>query len=147
MATIQPKDWKWFGNAGHLIVATDCRFHLCTQVGKYLVPTVGQYWPTRSSREIHAQIHDPAWLAKHRHLKGDSFDAGYMKRFGYETVGCDRLFETRVFHAGPPCSAKDCGCGLPFPADWSEIDFAPYNDAGAATSGHMAMCRKWAEKA
>ena len=35
---------KWYGNAGHLIVSGKCRFHLCTEVGKYLVSTVGEYY-------------------------------------------------------------------------------------------------------
>jgi hypothetical protein len=42
------RDWKWFGTPGHLIVAASCRFHLCTQVGKYLVSTVGEYYPDRN---------------------------------------------------------------------------------------------------
>jgi len=37
-------EWQWFGNAGHLCVASKCRFHLCTKVGKYLVSTVGEYY-------------------------------------------------------------------------------------------------------
>ena len=37
--------WKWFGHAGHLCVGYMCRFHLTTQVGKYLISTVGDYYP------------------------------------------------------------------------------------------------------
>lgn len=135
--------WKWFGHAGHFICGHKCRFHLCTQVGKYLVSTVGEYWPERSSREIHASVYDPVWLAANRHRLGDDFDHAYMKRFGYKTVGCDRKFETMVFRAGAPCKVKDCECGLPG-IDGSELDFAGYNDAGSATRGHVKLCRKWA---
>ena len=35
------KNWKWFGDAGHFCLASKCRFHLCTEVGKFLVSTVG----------------------------------------------------------------------------------------------------------
>lgn len=35
----------WYGNAGHLCVSSDCRFHLCTEVNGYLVSTVGEYYP------------------------------------------------------------------------------------------------------
>lgn len=37
--------WKWFGLPGHFIAAASCRHHLCTQVGRYLVSTVGDYYP------------------------------------------------------------------------------------------------------
>lgn len=37
------EDWEWFGVAGHFICAHSCKFHLCTQVGKFLVSTIGEY--------------------------------------------------------------------------------------------------------
>ena len=138
---IPEREWKWFGDAGHLCVARWCQFHLCTQVDRYLVSTVGKYFPPRDCREIHAQIHDAEWLAKNRHLRGDHFDAAYMGRFGYETIGCGRTFETMVFEAGAPCAEKDCACGLPT-ISGLELYTDSYNDAGAATRGHMQMCRK-----
>ena len=144
---VNRKDWKWFGNAGHLCVGRWCRFHLCTQVGNYLVSTVGQYWPERPAREVHAQVHDPKWLAKHGILRGDNFDAKYLEHFGYEDIGCDRKFETMVFKTtGKICSEKSCDCGMPLVADWGELDADAYNDAGSATQGHMKMCKKWAKK-
>ncbi len=42
---IAPVDWRWFGRAGHLIVADRCRFHLHTHVGPVCVSTVGEYFP------------------------------------------------------------------------------------------------------
>jgi len=42
---IQKSEWYWLGYAGHFIGASDCRFHLATIVGKYLVSTVGDYHP------------------------------------------------------------------------------------------------------
>lgn len=138
--------WKWFGNAGHFICSQWCRFHLCTKVGKYLVSTVGEYWPERAVRKIHAEVHDVAWLAENGALRGDEFDHAYMKRFGYETVGLDRKFETMVFKAGAPCKSEECGgCGLP-QISGRELDFAGYNDAASAAQGHLKLCRKWAKK-
>lgn len=133
---------RWFGNAGHFICAQWCRFHLTTQVGKYLVSTVGEYWPERSSREIHARVYDPGWLMANAHRKGDEFDFYYMQRFGFQEIGCGRKYETMVFKAGKPCAAKGCGCGLPS-IDGSELDVGTYNDAKAATEGHMKLVAKW----
>lgn len=42
--------WKWYGYAGHFIAASDCRFHLATRVGGYLISSVGDYRP-RGDRE------------------------------------------------------------------------------------------------
>lgn len=145
MSAIPRAEWKWFGHNGHLIVGQWCRFHLCTQVGPWMVSTVGEYWPERSTREIHASVYDPAWLAKNKSRRGDDFDYAYMKHFGYEEIGCGRKYETMVFRAGAPCNADECGrCGMPIPADFAELNYAPYNDAGSATRGHMEMCEKYA---
>lgn len=140
---IERSEWRWFGHPGHLIVGDSCRFHLATQVGEFLVSTVGEYWPERPVREIHAEVHDPAWLIENVHRRGDDFDAAYMRRFGYEEIGYNRKYETMVFKAGVPCTAEECGCGIPEIVG-SELDATGYNDAGSATRGHMEMCRKWA---
>lgn len=137
-------EWRWFGIAAHFICSQDCRFHMATQVGPWLVSTVGQLWPGRPVREIYAEHRDAVWFAKNKHLLGDAFDHAYMRRFGYEEIGCNRLFETMVFRAGAPCSAEGCECGMPSLGDASGLDMASYNDAGSATRGHMAMCEKWA---
>src|SRR6266850_5484134 len=97
------KNLKWYGHAAHLIVGHDCRFHLATVVGKYLISTVGEYWPGRDSREIHAKVHDPKWAAENIVLKGDYFDFAYMKRFGFQEIGLNRKYETMVFKTGKPC--------------------------------------------
>ena len=36
---------KNFGYPGHFICSSNCKFHLATQIGKYLVSTVGAYYP------------------------------------------------------------------------------------------------------
>lgn len=138
---------EWFGHAAHFICGRDCRFHLATLVnGKWLVSTVGELWPSRSTREIHASVRDPRWLAQNIAKKGDDFDHAYMQRFGYDEIGCDRKYETMVFKAGARCKSKTCGCGLPAIAS-SELDFLGYNDAKSATKGHMKLVKKWGARA
>jgi hypothetical protein len=141
---IEASKWKWFGHAAHLIVGSDCRFHMATLIGKYMISTVGEYWPDRQVREIHAKVHDPEWLSENQHRRGDDFDSAYMQRFGYETIGCDRKYETMVFNVHPGEECK-CGCGLP-QMDYSEIDASVANEAKAAREGHMKLCAKYARR-
>jgi hypothetical protein len=35
-------NWKWYGDAGHHCLSHKCRFHLTTEVGNYLISTIGQ---------------------------------------------------------------------------------------------------------
>lgn len=132
-------DWVWMPHAGHLIISHQCRFHVATKVGNYIVSTVGEWWPERPAREIHAKIHDPQWLAGNIHRRGDDFDAAYMERFGFETVGYDRIYESMVFKAMP--SEHVC---CPWRIESGEnIDGCGYNDAGEAYRGHLELCEKW----
>jgi hypothetical protein len=135
--------WVWMGHAGHLIVAHDCRFHLSTYVGLYLVSTVGEYWPDKAIREIHASVHDSVWLKENSHRQGDDFDTAYFKRFGYETIGFDRRYETMVFQAKPSNQA----CCPWVQVSGTELDFSGYNTAEDAYKGHMSLCYKWTKKA
>lgn len=131
--------WKWFGNAGHFIMGESCRFHLCTLIGKHLVSTVGQLWHESEVREI---------MARSRGIvlegRGDAREHDYMKKIGYDTIGCDRKFETMVFKVtGETCTDPACDCGMP-KIDPTELDYGAYNEAGAATRGHMEICKRWA---
>ena len=36
------KDWIWMGHAGHFILGKECQFHLFTEVGGYIVSTIGE---------------------------------------------------------------------------------------------------------
>lgn len=137
--------WKWFGTAGHLTVSAWCRFHLCTEVGKYMVSTVGEHWPERDVREIHASITDPKWHEENNYLRGDRYDAAYMERFGYKEIGLDAKYETYVFEIGAHCDAKGCACGLPRPKDWMGIDGQRSNSAKDATHVHYEFCHKYAK--
>ncbi len=133
---IPKQDWEWFGNAGHFICGRWCQFHLCTLIGEYLVSTVGQYLPSESAREIIADIRGVALEGR-----GDAREADYMRKIGFEDIGCDRKFETMVFRVDGRCTVKNCGCGLPTIIP-NELDFAGYNTAGDATQGHYEMCAK-----
>ena len=134
--------WIWMPHPGHCIISHQCRFHLNTCVGKYIISTIGEWWPERDSREIHARIYGPKWLSKNKHLKGDNFDRAYMLRFGYEEVGCDRKYETMVFRA----KKSDNKC-CPYVIDVSnELDFAEYNEPEKAVAGHHRLCVKWSKK-
>jgi hypothetical protein len=42
---IPESQWRWFGGPMHFIGGAKCVFHLATQVGSYLVSTVGNYRP------------------------------------------------------------------------------------------------------
>lgn len=137
---VAPEKWKWYGNAAHLIVGNDCRFHMATLVGKHIVSTVGEWLPDSTSWDIYARSKDITLAGR-----GDERRYDFLKRVGYVEIGCERKYETMVFKAGVPCKSKTCGCGLPT-IDGSELDFGGYNDAGAATRGHMALCRKWGRR-
>jgi hypothetical protein len=134
---VEKKDWVWMPHPGHLIVARDCRFHLNTYVGGYIVSTVGEYIPDAPVREI---------LAECRGIKleglGDARLADYMEKIGYQEIGLDRLYETMVFKA----DSKKEGCCPYRVSEYSEEDIEGYNDAKAAFKGHMKLCEKWSNE-
>ena len=128
---IEMKDWKWFGNAGHFICGKWCRFHLCTQVGKYLVSSVGQY--------IHPGVvamKYGVWSEKNEHL--------YLKEnYPGDDIGYQRKFESMVFScSGRVCEEEGCDCGMPLIEDFTELDILGCNSAREATTNHMQLCEK-----
>ncbi len=131
-------EWIWFGHPGHFICARWCHFQMCTQVGNYLISTVGEWTPDEPMREIMADSRGITLEGR-----GDARLADYMKKVGFEELGFNRTYETFVFKAGAPCKHRNCGCGLP-EIDGSEIDSEGYYTAPAATKGHIALCQKWA---
>ena len=134
-------EWRWFGHVGHLCVGSHCRFHLTTQVGDYLVSTLGEYVPPAAVQEILAQCRN-----KPLEGVGEAREADWMRKFGFEEVGYNRVYESMVFPAGEPCHTRTCGCGLPeilFP----EVDNAGYMTPAAATLGHYELCHKWESEA
>jgi hypothetical protein len=131
-------DWVWMPHPAHFICAFDCRFHLATKVGKYIVSTVGEYFPDEPVREI---------LAKSRGIvlegRGDARKNDYMRKIGFEEIGLGRMYETMVF---PMKSSGRDSCCPWVPADHRELDAAGYNDPRLAYEGHMAMCEKWEQQ-
>jgi hypothetical protein len=131
-------EWVWMPHAAHFICARDCRFHLATWVGNYIVSTVGEYEPDSATREI---------LARSRGVilegRGDARRADYASKIGWEEIGSGRKYETFVFPAKPRPSTQE-QCCLYMAASWTEIDSAGANEAGDAYRNHMALCEKWA---
>jgi hypothetical protein len=134
--------WKWYGHAGHFICSPWCQFHICTNVGKYLVSTVGEYMPDETVREITAQSKGVTLEGR-----GDARYADYMKKIGFTPMGAGpHCYETLVFKITQgKCEAKDCGCNMP-KVSWSEVDGSRALTAGEATKLHMKFCDKWSGK-
>ena len=129
--------WVWMPHPGHFICSKDCKFFLNTYVGGYIVSTVGEYLPDEGVREIFAETRGIQLKGK-----GDNRLADYMKKIGYEEIGCDRKYETMVF----PAHKSKHGC-CPYEAsDYGDLDSDGYNTPDGAFKGHYAMCRKWAKK-
>lgn len=140
---MKKEKWVHMGHVGHFICGSKCQFHLNTCVGKYIVSTVGELWPERSVREIHANMRDPKWHKDNNRLRGDEYDHAYMKKFGFEEIGCNRKYETMVFKAKKDKENKCCPYTV---SDWSEVDMYGYNTAENAYKGHLEMCNKWSKK-
>lgn len=132
------------GHAGHFMGGAECRFHLTTYLGNgYLVSTVGEWWPQREIREIHAAALDPKWYEANRHLNGISFDDAYRVQFGFREIWYDRLYETMVFKADSSDECDACPYAM---SDVHGLDVKRYKDAGEAQKGHYAMCKRWSKK-
>ena len=124
---VVPQDeWKWFGDPGHFICGRWCRFHLCTEVGEWLVSTVGAYVHPRHGQGSEAK--EAAWLE-------DNWPG--------EDIGHNRKYETMVFRVTGRCTQEDCKCGMPT-FGGEEQDSEGYNTAGEAAAGHLALCLKYA---
>lgn len=138
---MKKEDWVWQPHPGHLIVARDCRFHLNTYVGDFIVSTVGEYLPDAPVREILAQSSGITLQGR-----GDARLADFMRKLGYQDIGCQRLYETMVFRATHAPGGPHEECCLYRMADAEEVDFAGYNNPRDAYEGHLAMCEKWSQK-
>jgi len=131
--------WEWYGSPMHLIVSSECHFHLGTLVGPWVVSTVGEWLPDSSSSwDIYARSAGVTLEGR-----GDARRNQFLRDVGYVEIGAGRKYETYVFRAtGERCDRDECHCGQP---EWegSEIDSQGYNERGDAQRGHYAMCRKW----
>ena len=134
---IEVQDWKWFGNAGHFICASHCRFHLTTLIGGWMVSTVGEYLPDSTTRETIARVRGNPIVGR-----GDEGECEFLEKFGFEKLGSFGTFETMVFTAAP-CTEEDCPCGgFPAPTSWVSAESLRYDSAADATKGHYAFCMK-----
>jgi len=125
--TIPREKWEWYGSPAHHICGQWCRFHLATKVGDYLISTIGEYVHPRHSGG--SEQGEAEWL---------------KENWPGEDIGYGRKYETRVFKLGN--KTCPCGCGLPRPLDWCEIDSKGYNDAASAREGHLVLCEKYSKK-
>ncbi len=75
--------WVWYGRAAHFCCANKCLFHLATTVGKYMVSTVGAYYPNMND-----------------------LDFGKLSN-----ISCNKKYETLVFKTTR--KKCECGCGMP----------------------------------
>ncbi len=104
------------GCAGHLIVASNCRWKRHTQVGNYRISSIGDYYPRDAK-------------------KRDTIGAGE-----------DSFFETMVFRTTQVPAHGSEGCGCLEVEDWGEIDGQRYATAGEAQAGHEAFIAKYKRK-
>jgi len=144
MKTPVGKDkWVWMPHPAHFICSYDCKFVLATKVGKYIISTVGEYFPDAPIREI---------MATSRGVKlegiGDARRHDFMKKIGFEELGIGRLYETMVFKAvKSSVKGKNACPACPFQiSSGSDLDFMGYKTSKEAYEGHMKMCKKWAKK-
>lgn len=103
------------GCAGHLIVASRCRWHRHTQVPGFRISSVGNYYPDRD---------------------------GKRETIG---AGLDSFFETMVFRTDDTQDDGNEGCGCRMVKDWTEIDGERYATAGEAQAGHERYVAKYLE--
>lgn len=136
------EDWVWLPHAAHLIVSRNCRYHLATCVGGYIVSTVGEYVPDEGVREIMAQGRGVTLEGR-----GDARLADFMAKVGFVEIGYGRLYETYVFRARPHDKARgEPGCCLFLVDDHQEVDGVGSNDPACAYANHMRLCEEWAAK-
>jgi hypothetical protein len=128
-AGIPPELWVWHGHVGHHICGAWMRFHMLTEVGNYLISTIGEMvTPGDSGGSERAEAE---WL---------------RKNFPGRDVGLGRKYETYVFPLGlEVCKEKDCGCNARQPSNWSELAGRGSNTRGDARNRHMELCREYAE--
>lgn len=76
---IPESEWVWQGHPAHLCVADRCQFRLNTRVGRWVVSTVGEYYPIGS--DMHNSKPEPIGGGKEALYETYVFGAG-------ETLGC-----------------------------------------------------------
>lgn len=128
----------WMPHPAHFICGRDCLFHLATYINGIIVSTLGEYWPDSKVRKITAECRGIEIVGK-----GDSWDADYMEKIGFDTIGCDRKYETMTFKA-IKTNQKCCPYGI---VVREEIDggYGSYNKAEDAFNGHYEILEKFSK--
>ena len=128
-----PNQPIYMPHPGHFICAKNCRFFLNTYINGYIVSTVGEMVPDSIVRAIYRKSR-----GRETTLQGDAEE----REFGFEEIGCDRLYETMVFKAKKSkhrcCPWEMCG--------GDNLDFNGYNNAVKAYRGHLKMVNKYQRK-
>ena len=115
--------WVWMPHAGHLCVGHLCQFKLTTYVRGYIISTVGEYFPHTN------------------YLKDFPKELRPKNKDGFETIGCNSLYETMVFKAKKGDPEYSC---CPFvQGDELDLECERYNCPNEATKGHYDMCEKY----
>lgn len=98
---------------GHFIASNRCAWGRTTLCDHYFVSSVGGYRP---------------------------YGDGEFVEIGY-----GRLYETYVFawDGRTVCEIQGCGCGLPKPDSWGNIDGLPANTREECERNHATMVEKW----
>lgn len=138
---IPASEWVWFGHPAHFIGGFDCRFHMATKIGNYIVSTVGEYLPEHEVREMIAHLKGVKLTGTGR----DRLD-NYLVKVGFEELAYGRKYETMVFHAKKSKSVKSYSPWVI--ADATGLEVNGYNEAADAAKGHMRMCEmvsEWAK--
>lgn len=131
-------EWVHMPHPGHYICGFDCRFHLNTWVGKFIVSTVGEYFPDAPVREIFANIRGVKLEGM-----GDVRRSDYMEKIGFENIGYDRKYETMVFRSGPFVPNSCC----PYRQEKGiDLYMRGYNSAEEAAKGHLEICTDWSTR-
>lgn len=107
------KNWIWYGNPKHFIGGNECRWHLATQIGDWIVSSVGEYLPLGFKR-TNKQL--------------------------FEEIGYDRFYETMVFKAMKcKCGCDRVICDVT--KEHPEL-FGSYKTFTEAEKGHIEICLK-----
>lgn len=132
--------WTWMGHPAHFICANDCKFFMATKVGKYIISTVGEYFPDFRVREI---------FAKSRNITiegiGDAYDRDYLNKIGFEDLSLGGWkYETMVFESKRNKESDAC---CPYIIKHgSNIEQNRYKTANEALKGHYKLCLEFAKK-
>lgn len=156
------QDWVWMPHAGHLCVGHMCRFRLNTYVNGYIVSTVGEYFPDQDVRRMYIKhrvnfpklrLNEEGKVEREQELtekdaekllslKGDHFDAVYLKMFGYENIGASdwEKYETMVFKAR---KVEHSCCEYQAVEGGDILECERYPTPESAYAGHLQTCEKW----